>query len=97
MPSDQEDMGKPKVNREDQDKATGTHTGKISQDNSLEAVQEIQYGSSYSLCEEADLIPGLAHWVKDPTLQQAVAQVTDAVQIWHCQGLWHRPAATTLI
>ena len=27
--------------------------------------------------EVADLIPGLAQWVKDPVLLQAVAEVTD--------------------
>ena len=31
-------------------------------------------------------IPGLAQWVKDLELPQAVAQVTDVAHIWCCCG-----------
>ena len=34
-----------------------------------------------SIQEDEGLIPGLAQWVKDLLLLQAVVQVTDAVQI----------------
>ena len=36
--------------------------------------------------EDAGLIAGLAHWVKDLKLLWAVVQVTDAAQIWGCRG-----------
>ena len=32
------------------------------------------------------MIPGLAHWVKDPALLQAATQVTGAACIWHYCG-----------
>ena len=34
-----------------------------------------------TICEEADLIPGLAQWVKDLALLEAAAKVTDAALI----------------
>ena len=36
--------------------------------------------------EEATLVPGLAQWVKDLALPEAMAQPADAVRIWHCCG-----------
>ena len=36
--------------------------------------------------EDVGLIPDLAQWVEDLALPQAVAQVTDVAQIWHCCG-----------
>ena len=36
--------------------------------------------------EFADLIPGLAQWVKDLALPWAVVEVTDVAQILHCRG-----------
>ena len=31
-------------------------------------------------------IPGLAQWVKDPTLLGTVVQVADVARIWRCCG-----------
>ena len=36
--------------------------------------------------EDADSILGVAQWLKDLVLPQAVAQVADAAQIWCCRG-----------
>lgn len=40
----------------------------------------------YCLCENEELIPGLAQWMKDPVLPEAVLEVADASQIRCCHG-----------
>ena len=40
----------------------------------------------HCLCEGAGLIPGLAQWVKNLELPQAVASVKDVAWIWSCHG-----------
>ena len=38
---------------------------------------------------QVQLNPALTHWVKDPVLLQAAAQVVDVAWIWHCCGVVH--------
>ena len=39
-----------------------------------------------SICEDADLSPGFAQWVKYPVLPQAAAQVAVTAGLLHCCG-----------
>ena len=45
-----------------------------------------QVKNQHSLPEDANLIPGLAQWVKDPVWLQIVATVADAARILSCCG-----------
>ena len=47
---------------------------------------KLEPNTDHCLCEDTDLMPGLAQGIKDTLLQQAMAWVTDAAQIWYCHG-----------
>ena len=50
--------------------------------------------TQHSVCEDVNLIPGLAQQVKDLALLQGATEITDAAKIWCCcLWLWHRMAA----
>ena len=42
--------------------------------------------TQHSVCEDMNSIPGLAQWVKDLVLPQAVVQVSNTAWIWCCCG-----------
>ena len=42
-----------------------------------------QVETRHRVCEDTGWIPGLAPWVKEPALLQALVEVTNAAWIWH--------------
>ena len=39
-----------------------------------------------SIYEAVGSVPGLAQWLKDPAMPQAVTEVEDVAWTWHCCG-----------